>query len=204
MISDCIEYAKSCKVCQYHADLIHQPPEPLHVTTCSWPFATWGMDIIGAFTPPSSAGHQYLLAATDYFSKWAEAIAVKDFKNTTVSEFIRTQIIYRFGIPDSIISDNGQPFRSSPLYRLYAKYNIKPNLSSRYYAAANGLAEAFNKTLCKILKMTKTRKIGMSGSRRPCGHTELRVGLRLKRHHTRWSSEERQFCPSKFKYPLCG
>lgn len=90
-----------------------------------WPFATWGMQIISAFTPPSSAGHQYLLAATDYFSKWAEAIAVKDFKNRTVSEFIRTHIIYRFGIPDSIISDNEQPFISSPLYWLYAKYNIK-------------------------------------------------------------------------------
>jgi hypothetical protein len=79
------------------------------------------MGIIGAFTPPSSAGHQSLLAATNYFSKWAEAIAVKDFKNTTVSEFIRTHIIYRFGIPDSIISDNEQPFIGSPLYRLYAK-----------------------------------------------------------------------------------
>lgn len=66
------------------------------------------------------------MAATDYFSKWAEAIAVKYFKNTTVSEFIRTHIIYRFGIPDSIISDNEQPFISSPLYRLYVKYNIKP------------------------------------------------------------------------------
>lgn len=140
MISDSIEYGKSSEVCEYHADYIHQPPEPLHVTTCSWPFATWGMYIIGAFTPPSSAGHQYLLAATNYFSKWAEAIAVKDFKSTTVSEFIQTHIIYRFGIPDNIISDNEQPFISSFLYRLYAKYNIKSNLSSRYYAAENGLS----------------------------------------------------------------
>lgn len=119
MISDCMEYAKKkaarsasttqtiftslrnhCTSQHAHGRL---PPE------------------VGAFTPPSSAGHQSLLAATDYFSKWAEAIAVMDFKNTTVSEFIRTHIIYRFGIPDSIISDNEQPFISSFLYRLYAK-----------------------------------------------------------------------------------
>ncbi|XP_028121773.1 protein NYNRIN-like [Camellia sinensis] len=112
----------------------------------------WGMDIIGPFVPPSSTGYRYILAATDYFSKWAEAVALKDIKSTVVSEFIRTHIIYRFGIPESIIMDNGQPFRSDALNKLFAKYKIKNNHSSRYHAPANGLAEAFNKTLCKILK----------------------------------------------------
>ena len=114
--------------------------------------AAWGMDIIGPFVPPSSAGYRYILAATDYFSKWAEAVALKDIKSTVVSEFIRTHIIYRFGIPESIIMDNGQPFRSDALNKLFAKYKIKNNHSSRYHALANGLAEAFNKTLCKIFK----------------------------------------------------
>ena len=58
MISDCIEFAKRCQACQYHGDFIHRPPEPLHVTTCSWPFAAWGMDVMGPFTPPSSKGHR--------------------------------------------------------------------------------------------------------------------------------------------------
>ncbi|GMQ02073.1 hypothetical protein CsSME_00048471 [Camellia sinensis var. sinensis] len=152
MIADCINYARRCQVCQFHGNFLHQPPEPLHLTTCSWPFAAWGMVIIGPFVPPSSAGYRYILAATDYFSKWAEAVALKDIKSTVVSEFIRTHIIYRFGIPESIIMDNGQPFRSDTLNKLFAKYKIKNNHSSRYHAPANGLAEAFNKTLCKILK----------------------------------------------------
>ncbi|XP_058221003.1 uncharacterized protein LOC131331154 [Rhododendron vialii] len=152
MISDCINYAKSCQVCQYHGNFIHQPPEPLHVTTCSWPFAAWGIDVIGPIKTSSSAGDKYIIAATDYFSKWAEAIALKEMKSGNVSDFIRTHIIYRFGVLDSIITDNGQPFRSGPLYKLYSKYNIKINHSSRYHAPANGLAEAFNKTLRKIIK----------------------------------------------------
>ncbi|XP_058216876.1 uncharacterized protein LOC131327758 [Rhododendron vialii] len=145
MISDCINYAKSCQVCQYHGNFIHQPPEPLHVTTCSWPFAAWGIDVIGPIKPSSSAGNKYIKAATDYFSKWAEAIALKETKSGNVSDFIRTHIIYRFGVPDSIITDNGQPFRSGPLYKLYSKYNIKINHSSRYHAPANSLAEARQK-----------------------------------------------------------
>ncbi|XP_028074143.1 uncharacterized protein LOC114276559 [Camellia sinensis] len=152
MIANCIDYARRCHVCQFHGNFLHQPPEPLHLTTCSWPFAAWGMDIIGPFVPPSLAGYRYILAVTDYFSKWAEAVALKDIKSTVVSEFIRTHIIYRFGIPENIIMDNGQPFRSDALNKLFAKYKIKNNHSSRYHAPANGLAEAFNKTLCKILK----------------------------------------------------
>ncbi|KAG9447255.1 hypothetical protein H6P81_013383 [Aristolochia fimbriata] len=125
MLRDAIEVARTCKQCQLHADYIHQAPEPLHPTVASWPFEAWGMDIIGPISPKFDSDRQYILAATDYFSKWAEAAAYREVKAATVVDFIRTQIIYRYGVPRYIMTDN-----------------------------ANGLAEAFNKTLCKILKKT--------------------------------------------------
>ena len=114
MIADCINYARRCQVCQFHGNFLPHPPEPVHLT-CSWPFAAQGMDIIGPSVPPSSAGYRYILAATDYFSKWTEAVTLKDIKSTIVSEFIRTHIIYRVRIPESVIMDNGQPFGSDVL-----------------------------------------------------------------------------------------
>lgn len=72
MVKDCMDYAQICQACQLHANLIHQPPEPLHHTVASWPFDASGLDVVGPMTK-SSAGHLYILAATDYFSKWAEA-----------------------------------------------------------------------------------------------------------------------------------
>ncbi|KAK3035470.1 hypothetical protein RJ639_034440 [Escallonia herrerae] len=57
-----------------------------------------------------------------------------------------------FGVPNSIIIDNGQPFRRYPLYRLFAKYKIKHNHCSWSYAYANGMVEAFNQTLSKMFK----------------------------------------------------
>ena len=69
MVQDCMDYAKRCEPCQFHANFIHQPPEPLHPTVASWPFEAWGLDVVGPITPKSSAGHSYILAATDYFSK---------------------------------------------------------------------------------------------------------------------------------------
>ncbi|KAL0355646.1 UNVERIFIED_CONTAM: hypothetical protein Sradi_4011500 [Sesamum radiatum] len=32
MVKDCIDYAKRCQACQFHTNLIHQPPELLHPT----------------------------------------------------------------------------------------------------------------------------------------------------------------------------
>ena len=84
-----ITQKKKCSACQFHANFIHQPPEPLHPTVASWPFNTWGLDVVGPLTPKSSDGHSYILAATDYFSKWAEVTAFREVKKETVVNFIR-------------------------------------------------------------------------------------------------------------------
>ncbi|KAL0290356.1 UNVERIFIED_CONTAM: hypothetical protein Sangu_2576900 [Sesamum angustifolium] len=39
-----------------------------------------GLDVVGPITPKSSIGHIYILAATDYFLKWAEAVPLKEVK----------------------------------------------------------------------------------------------------------------------------
>ncbi|XP_051132475.1 uncharacterized protein LOC127252363 [Andrographis paniculata] len=151
MVKDCIEFARSCQPCQFHANFINQPPEPLHPTIASWPFDTWGMDVVGPLTK-SSAGHLYILAATDYFSKWAEAVPLKEVKKETVADFIRVNIIYRYGVPRCIITDNGRSFANTHIDKLCEKFGFQQKKSSMYYAPANGLAEAFNKTLCNLLK----------------------------------------------------
>ncbi|KAG9447246.1 hypothetical protein H6P81_013374 [Aristolochia fimbriata] len=51
MLRDAIEMARACKPCQFHANYIHQPLEPLHPTVASWSFEAWGVDIIGPITP---------------------------------------------------------------------------------------------------------------------------------------------------------
>ncbi|KAL0362108.1 UNVERIFIED_CONTAM: hypothetical protein Scaly_1166000 [Sesamum calycinum] len=68
MVKDCIDYARRCQACQFHANLIYQPPEPLHPTVASWYFDAWGLNVVGPLTK-SSEGHLYILAAINYFSK---------------------------------------------------------------------------------------------------------------------------------------
>lgn len=77
-------------------------PKPLYATSHSWPFASWGVDIVGSFKKATTQEYKYILPITDYFSKWAKVIVVKDFVSTMVVEFIRVHIIYQFGVPKSI------------------------------------------------------------------------------------------------------
>ncbi|XP_070057800.1 uncharacterized protein [Nicotiana tomentosiformis] len=109
------------------------------------------MDVVGPL-PKSSRGHLYILATTYYFPKWAEAVALKEVKKENVANFIRLNIIYRFGIPSYKITDNGKLFDNKLMTKICELFGFKQHNSSMYYVAANGLVESFNKTLCNLLK----------------------------------------------------
>ncbi|KAK3010798.1 hypothetical protein RJ639_011902 [Escallonia herrerae] len=83
MVKDCMDYAQKCQACQFHVNFIHQPPKPLHPTVASWLFNAWGLDAVGPLAPKSSAGHSYILVATDYFSKQVEAAPLWEAYRTT-------------------------------------------------------------------------------------------------------------------------
>ena len=90
---DCIEYARKCHKCQIYADKINVPPSPLHVMTAPWPFSMWGMDMIGPITPKASNGHQFILVAIDYFTKWVEAASYANVTKSVVCRFVKRDII---------------------------------------------------------------------------------------------------------------
>ena len=170
MTCDCIDYAKRCHMCQIHDNFIHMHPNPLHPTVSSWPFEMWGTDVVGPIDPPSSGGHRFILAATDHFSKWTEAIALRVVTAEAIIQFFQNNIIYRFGVPRRIISDNGPAYRSNKISKFARGHKIDWRFSSIYNPRANGLAEAFNKMLTKLLKKVVT------GNKRDC-HTKLSESL---------------------------
>lgn len=47
----------------------------------------WGMDVVRPIYPPSSEGHKFILVAADYFSKWAEAVPLKEVKAENIEDF---------------------------------------------------------------------------------------------------------------------
>jgi transposase InsO family protein len=117
-----------------------------------WPFRGWAIDLIGQIYPPSSKGHKFVLVATYYFTKGVEAIPIKIVTSGNMIDFVNEHIVYRFGIPQTITTDQGSQFISKE-FKEYAKsLGIKLLNSSPYYAQANRQAEATNKGILKLIK----------------------------------------------------
>jgi hypothetical protein len=75
------------------------PAAMLHPIIKPWPFRGWALDFVCHIHPASSKGHQFVLAAMDYFTKWTEAVPLKNMAHREVIHFILEHIVHRFGIP---------------------------------------------------------------------------------------------------------
>src|SRR3954464_7171571 len=91
--------------CLRYATQDHVSAQELRMIPITWPFAVWGLDLVGPFKrPPNKNTH--LLVAVDKFTKWVEAEPVSKCDAETAMELLKN-IIYIFGYPHSIITDNG-------------------------------------------------------------------------------------------------
>jgi transposase InsO family protein len=93
-----------------------------------------------------------MLVATDYFTRWTEAVLLKNMTHREVIQFISEHIIHRFSIPQTLTMDQGSSFMSYQVRDFIKSLKIKLLSSSPYYAQANGQAESSNKTLIKLIK----------------------------------------------------
>ena len=113
-----------------------------------------GIDIIGEIKPNSSLLHKYILTATDYFTRWVEAVPLRKVNEDEVINFLQDHIMTRFGVPSSLVFDNAKYFSSIKSTAFAHEKGIKLHYSANYYPQGNGLAESSNKNLIRILKKT--------------------------------------------------
>ncbi|CAL2270312.1 unnamed protein product [Prunus armeniaca] len=152
MMKDCINYSKGCESCQRHGPVQQAPSVPMNPVVKPRPFRGWAMDLIGKIYPASSQQHCFIIVATDYFTKWVEAKAVKSTTSQEIIIFMEEQIIQRFGIPESITTDRGSSFISREMLDMAEAFKFRLLQSTPYYAQANGQAESSNKVIINIIR----------------------------------------------------
>ena len=105
MQKDSTDLVQRCDKCQRFAHIARQPPEQLSQVISPWPFAKRGM--IGPLLM-ARAQAKFAIVAIDYFTKWVEAEPLSTITEAKCTGFIWKNIIYRFGVPHSIVTDNGK------------------------------------------------------------------------------------------------
>ena len=95
---------------------------------------------------------KFLLIAIDYFTKWVEVEALATITKAKVRSFVWKNIVCRFEIPQTIISDNGHQFNNQGFKSFCSSLSIKNKYSSPRHPQANGQTKVTNQTLLKIIK----------------------------------------------------
>lgn len=89
---------------------------------------------------------------TDYFKKWVEAKPLSNIQDQDMKRFVWQNIVTRFGVPYTLILNNGLQFDSKAFRRYYCELGIRNGYSTPAYPQSNGQAKAINKVIVDGLK----------------------------------------------------
>ena len=92
------------------------------------------------------------MVGTNYFTKWVEAEPLAHIRDMDTKRFVWKNIVTRFGILHTLISDNGLQFDSKAFRRYCCDLGIKNRYSTPTYPQGNGQAKVVNKVIVSGLK----------------------------------------------------
>nr|XP_009786369.1 PREDICTED: uncharacterized protein LOC104234497 [Nicotiana sylvestris] len=110
------------------------------------------MGMIGTIEPSASNGNCFFLVAIDYFTKWIESSTYKAVTKKVVADFVRNNIVCRFGISNSIITNNVSNLNNDLMKEICEKLRIVHQNSTPYTSQMNWAVEAPHKNLKRILR----------------------------------------------------
>ncbi|XP_046748852.1 uncharacterized protein K02A2.6-like [Diprion similis] len=145
---DVEQWCKSCHGCQ----LVGAPDPPEPMTRRKLPTRPWeviSMDFMG----PLPSGHN-ILVVVDYYSRFFEIELMKTITADKLIEKLKIMFAH-FGIPNTIISDNGRTFIDHRLKTFFAENVIHHHHTTPFWPQANGEVERQNRSILKRLKIAQ-------------------------------------------------
>jgi ribonuclease HI/transposase InsO family protein len=149
-VADATRIVRSCRGCQFYARQTHLPAQALQTIPITWSFAVWGLDLVGPLQK-APGDFTHLLVAIDKFSKWIEVRPLTSIRSEQAVAFF-TNIIHRFEIPNSIITDNGTQFTGKKFLDFCEDHHIRVDWAAIAHPMANGQVEHANGMILQGLK----------------------------------------------------
>jgi transposase InsO family protein len=156
-----METITKCKECQFFQKQIMRHVNPLRPINLSWPFVVWGIDTVDVL-PRAPGGFRFLFVGIDTFTKWTEATPVVNITQEPAVKFLQS-IIYRFGVPKRVMTDNGAQFKEAKFLRCCEDFGIYHQPSSAAHSQTNGQVERTNGLLLQGMKMMMFQDLEAKG-----------------------------------------
>jgi transposase InsO family protein len=149
-VADATRIVRSCQGCQFYAKQTHLPAQALQTIPITWPFAVWGLDLVDPLQK-APGGFNHLLVTIDKFSKWIEVRPLTSIGSEQAVAFF-TNIIHRFGVPNSIITDNSTQFTRKKFLDFCEDHHIRVDWVAVAHPMTNGQVEGANGMILQGLK----------------------------------------------------
>jgi transposase InsO family protein len=147
---DMMEVVTKYKDCQFFQKQTMKDANSLWPIDLSWPFAIWGINIVDIL-PRVPGGFRFLFITIDTFTKWMDAMLVVNITQEAAVKFLQS-IIYRFGIPIRVLTDNKTQFKGAKFVRCYVDFDIHHQPSSASYPQMNGQVVWANELILQGMK----------------------------------------------------
>lgn len=142
--TDIEETAKSCNDCQQQRN----NPCAAQAHPWVWPTKPWQrihVDFAGPFM------NRMFFVLVDAHSKWPEVWEMSSTTTTATIQKLR-EAFSRYGLPETLVSDNGSQFTSTEFKEFVSANGIRHVLTAPYHPSTNGIAERFVQSLKQGLK----------------------------------------------------
>jgi IS30 family transposase len=149
-VSDADSLVRRCEGRQFFTRQKHVPSHQLQTIPITWSFFSWGLNLVGPFKI-AKGGCTHIFVAVDKFTKWIKVKLSASITTAMVVEFIK-KIMYMFGVPNNIITDNGTQFTAREFNDFCADSGIKINHALVSHPQSNGEVEHANDMILKRLK----------------------------------------------------
>ncbi len=144
------KWVKTCPVCQRVKVTRHNRQRLQNFPSSMSRLSTIHIDLVGPLPP--SDDFKYLLTIRDRGTGFSLAIPLRDKSSVGVIEALRLHLISIFGVPTTIVSDNGGEFTSAAFDEFCSNYGIRHNFTTPYHPISNGLVERLHRTLKQALR----------------------------------------------------
>jgi len=151
MRKDIDAWCRQCEGCAISRAPPSRPHGYLRKVSAGAPMDLVAIDILSGL-PATADGYKYLFVATDYFTKWLEAIPLCNAEAPTCMRALYSAFFSRFGLPRQLHSDHGSNFESKLVAEICSITGINKTRTTPFHLRFDGQTERANRTILQIFR----------------------------------------------------
>jgi Reverse transcriptase (RNA-dependent DNA polymerase)/RNase H-like domain found in reverse transcriptase/Integrase core domain/Integrase zinc binding domain len=148
----------NCINCVQKRNYVKKDQHIFHRSLESRPFQKVYVDIVGPLPAGKWRGEEvtYILTMMDGFTKWTEAVPIKQITGEAVAQSIVDEWIARYGIPEQIHSDRGAQFTGEIYQEVMRLMGVTTTVTPPYNPRSNKV-ERFHRILGEVLRSDQSK-----------------------------------------------